>query len=267
MKSKATAPFISAFPIIVAVLLAISAWVSAATSQHPYIWRNVKVGAGGFIPGIVFSRVEKGLVYLRSDMGGCYRWDDSPKIWIPLQDSMAESSYFGGESIAPDPIDPTPSISPPECTAPIRRPCCARAIAARPGMSSPLLSAWVATKTAAASVNAWPSIQTTTPFSFSPRAMTAFGAVPIPRKPGRKSPPFLSAAAETRPTDSRRTPGLSFVVFDPRTGSRGSPTRTIFVGSADPGPQHLFRSDDAGITWSAVPGRPGAGNAPRPGPN
>jgi hypothetical protein len=58
--------------------------VFAQTAQQPYIWRNVKVGAGGFIPGIVFSRVEKRLVYLRSDMGGCYRWDSSQKRWIPL---------------------------------------------------------------------------------------------------------------------------------------------------------------------------------------
>ena len=47
------------------------------------------------------------------------------------------------------------------------------------------------------------------------------------------------------------------MVFDPRTGSRGTPTRTIFVGSADPGPRHLFRSDDAGKTWIAVAGGPG----------
>src|SRR5207248_600087 len=34
------------------------------------------------------------------------RWDDRQMQWIPLQDAMGESSYFGGESIAPDPIDP-----------------------------------------------------------------------------------------------------------------------------------------------------------------
>src|ERR1700684_1939038 len=84
----------------------ICAGASAQTAKEAYVWRNVKVGAGGFIPGIVFRPVGKGLVYLRSDMGGCYRWDDSQKQWIPLEDPMSESSYFGGESIAPDPIDP-----------------------------------------------------------------------------------------------------------------------------------------------------------------
>src|SRR3954471_3008020 len=96
-----------ALPVICACLFA-STFVSAQTStiaSEPYTWKNVKVGGGGFIPGIVFSRLEKGLAYLRSDMGGCYRWDDSQKRWFPMHDSMGESSYFGGESIAPDPID------------------------------------------------------------------------------------------------------------------------------------------------------------------
>ena len=50
--------------------------------------------------------------------------------------------------------------------------------------------------------------------------------------------------------------GLSFVVFDPSTGTKGQPTQTIYVGSTDPGPSHLFRSTDAGQTWQPVPGQP-----------
>lgn len=64
------------------------AGVSGASAQTPapYVWKSVKVGAGGFIPGIVFSRVERGLVYLRSDMGGAYRWDNAQKTWTPMHD-------------------------------------------------------------------------------------------------------------------------------------------------------------------------------------
>jgi len=50
--------------------------------------------------------------------------------------------------------------------------------------------------------------------------------------------------------------GLSFVVFDPSTGTRGHATQTIYVGSTDPGDSHLFRSTDAGQTWKPVPGQP-----------
>jgi hypothetical protein len=52
--------------------------------------------------------------------------------------------------------------------------------------------------------------------------------------------------------------GLSFVIFDPTSGAPGRPSRTLLAASADPGPQHLFRSDDAGEHWRAVAGEPRA---------
>ena len=91
-------------PILVLALFLLPSTSGFANAQtgpaRPYIWTNVKVGAGGFIPGIVFSRVEKDLAYLRSDMGGAYRWDHDAQRWIPMHDDLGESSYFGTESIA-----------------------------------------------------------------------------------------------------------------------------------------------------------------------
>jgi hypothetical protein len=63
--------------------------VEAQAPVAPYVWKSVKVGAGGFIPGIVFSRAERGLAYLRSDMSGAYRWDDRQKTWLLLHDHLA----------------------------------------------------------------------------------------------------------------------------------------------------------------------------------
>ncbi|HTB60907.1 MAG TPA: hypothetical protein VLC06_23710, partial [Polyangia bacterium] len=47
-----------------------------------YNWKNVVVLGGGFVSGIVFSPVEKGLVYARTDVGGAYRWDAAGKAWV-----------------------------------------------------------------------------------------------------------------------------------------------------------------------------------------
>ncbi|MBC7806210.1 MAG: hypothetical protein H7145_08670, partial [Akkermansiaceae bacterium] len=94
-------------PVLLGLLAACGvACAAKAQTPSPYVWKSVKVGAGGFIPGIVFSRVERGLAYLRSDMGGAYRWDNKEKTWVPMHDQFSESSYFGTESIAPDPVDP-----------------------------------------------------------------------------------------------------------------------------------------------------------------
>ncbi len=88
---------------LTALLLLLSASNRADTL---YQWRNITVGAGGFAPNVIFSEAEPGLAYLRTDMGGVYRWDAKLGRWLPLQDGMAESSYFGIESIAADPKDP-----------------------------------------------------------------------------------------------------------------------------------------------------------------
>ena len=97
------------FTCCVALALALASRdlpAQAEVPSQPYTWKNVKVGGGGFIPGIVFSPIEKDLVYLRSDIGGAYRWDAPLGEWIPLHDQFPESTYFGTESIAPDPVDP-----------------------------------------------------------------------------------------------------------------------------------------------------------------
>src|SRR5579859_4573439 len=98
---------------------------AAPPSAIPYRWNNVTVGGGGFSPNIVFSPVEKGLAYLRTDIGGLYRYDRRVQRWVPLQDSMSEGNYFGVESVAPIRARPTWYTPPWACTAPGRLPLCA----------------------------------------------------------------------------------------------------------------------------------------------
>ena len=49
--------------------------------------------------------------------------------------------------------------------------------------------------------------------------------------------------------------GVTWVVFDPRTGTGGNATQTIYVGVADLGTS-IYRSTNGGATWSALPGQP-----------
>lgn len=75
---------------------------------EPYAWDNVAIGGSGFVSGIVTSKTEKGLIYIRTDVGGAYRWDGASRRWIPLLDwvSDRETGLLGVESIAIDPGAP-----------------------------------------------------------------------------------------------------------------------------------------------------------------
>jgi xyloglucan-specific exo-beta-1,4-glucanase len=49
--------------------------------------------------------------------------------------------------------------------------------------------------------------------------------------------------------------GIPFVVFDPKSGTRGQPTPIIYVGASNT-QVGLYRSADAGRTWAPVPKQP-----------
>src|SRR5664280_2662331 len=92
--------------------LACSSLAQTPASQpppaEPYVWRNVVMGGGGFVTGIIPHPRQKGLMYARTDVGGAYRWDDPAQRWIPITDwlGMADWTLTGIESVAVDPNDP-----------------------------------------------------------------------------------------------------------------------------------------------------------------
>ncbi|HEV2271110.1 MAG TPA: xyloglucanase, partial [Steroidobacteraceae bacterium] len=244
--------------VAAACLCTVGVAAAAASRKMPdYIWRNVTVGAGGFAPDIVFSRAERGLAYLRTDMGGIYRWDARRQAWIPLEDGIAQSSYFGIESVAADPVNPNVVY-----------------VAAGMYAREP-----AAILRSADRGNTWQIFPT--PFHMggnepgrgvgerlaidpSDRSILYFGS----RYDG------LQRSADRGQTWSRVASfpvqgmgwraarrdetGISFVVIDPASGTDGQPSRRIFAGVTDVGAQHLYRSDDAGASWTAVSGQPGA---------
>lgn len=69
-----------------------------------YSWKNVSIGAGGYITGIIFSPNFQNELYIRTDIGGAYRRNESGS-WIPLFDGLSreDSNLNGILSIAIDP--------------------------------------------------------------------------------------------------------------------------------------------------------------------
>jgi len=90
------------------VLLLTPSARAAPPAAVPYVWKNVAIGGGGYVTDVYCHLRQKDLVYIRTDVGGFYRWDAAASRWLPLTDlfGRGQSNYYGGEGLALDPADP-----------------------------------------------------------------------------------------------------------------------------------------------------------------
>jgi lysophospholipase L1-like esterase len=72
-----------------------------------YRWDSVAIGGGGFVTAVIPSLSERGVVYARTDVGGAYRWDGASARWSALQDWVGEdqTGLLGVDALAVDPRD------------------------------------------------------------------------------------------------------------------------------------------------------------------
>ncbi len=225
---------------------------SAPAPHLPYHFRNVTIVAGGFISGIVPHPSVKGLMYLRTDIGGAYRSDDGGAHWTPITDwvSSKDSNLLGIESIALDPTDPQ------------------KLYLSVGTYDKP----WAPNGAVLVSNDQGRHFQVVgMPFKMGGNEDGRFDGERMAVDPNLPSTLYLGSRENGlwTSTDSARTwsrvasfPGQStnkigvvFVTFDGPSGSPKSPTPVIYVGVSAPD-NSLFRSTDAGKSWEPVPGAP-----------
>jgi xyloglucan-specific exo-beta-1,4-glucanase len=80
--------------------------ISFSFSQT-YNWGHVAIGGGGFVDGIIISKTNPKVMYSRTDVGGAYRWDSVNTKWVQMLDWVSQPlvGYLGIESMALDPQD------------------------------------------------------------------------------------------------------------------------------------------------------------------
>ena len=244
----------------------------AQETSGPYRFQNVTIGGGGgFIPGIIFSTTEPGLVYARTDIGGAYRLDPESGRWIPLLDwiGFPDWNLSGVESIAIDPRDPdrvylavgTYTNEWASQNGAILRSSnqghtfqrfdlpfkvgsnmpgrgMGERLAIDPNNNRVL---YLGTRSGH---GLWRSLNSGETWS----QVTSFP----------DSGPYHEPSSGPSDTYDNDPIGVVWVTFDPRTttnvGGR-KVSQNIYVGVADPA-NSLWRSGDGGQTWSPVPGQP-----------
>lgn len=78
------------------------------TPPHEYTWDYLPVGGGGYVTGMVIHPVETDYMYMRTDVGGAYRWDPQDKSWIQMLDWIGpdNANLIGVDGMALDPNKP-----------------------------------------------------------------------------------------------------------------------------------------------------------------
>ncbi|RCG21025.1 xyloglucanase [Sphaerisporangium album] len=246
-------------------LVGLKAPPGSAAASEPYTFRNVQIGGGGFVPGIVFNQTQKDLIYARTDIGGAYRWNQATQTWIPLLDWVGYDDWGlnGVASIATDPVDPNKVY-----------------VAA--GMYT---NSWDPNNGAilrsADKGATWQ--KTALPFKLGGNMPGRGMGERLAIDPNKNGVLYLAAPSGNglwRSTDSGVTwakvanfpnvgnyiaspgdaylgdnQGVVWVTFDKRTGTSGNATQTIYVGVADKN-NTVYRTTNGGTTWERIAGQP-----------
>lgn len=235
------------------VLLGMSAALLPAASTATYNFQNVQIVGGGFITGIVAQPLVPELFYVRTDIGGTYRWNPLAQRWVSLLDWVTPDNYNtqGTISIALDPTNP-------------------RKLYLAQGE---YVESWAGNGAIFISNDAGNSFTVVNlPFQLGANENGRFSGERLAVVPWSTNVLYLGTNVNGlwKSTDSGNTwaqvstfpitgptngdkAGVIFVKFGPTL--KGAKYPTIYVGVSDPS-TGVYQSTDNGGSWQAVAGQP-----------
>jgi hypothetical protein len=215
------------------------------------------MGGGGSVTAVIASRTQRNLFYARTDVGGAYRWDQATGRWVPLLDFLSEDDVglMGTESLALDPKDSAVLY----------------VLAGTPYFSNGKTVVMRSTDYG----NTFSRItDVSAQFRVNGNGMGRGNGEKLQVDPGNSSVVYAGSrnnglfrstdagASFTRVaslpvTTTPNEAGIAFVLLDPTSVANGAAQR-LFVGVSRYGSvgANLYRSDDAGATFTPVANAP-----------
>ena len=216
-----------------------------------YNWKNVVILGGGFVSGIIFSHVEKDLIYARTDVGGAYRWNQAEKSWTAITDEFGRDANSGIESLAADPVDASKVY-----------------LAAGTYTGSWAGNGYILRSNDRG--NTWQ--KTDMPIKMGGNEDGRSNGERLAIDPNLTSVLYFGSrknglwkstdsgaswdkVGSFSASDSGNGTGIPIVFYDKSSGAKGKPTPIIYACVANKDGS-LYRSTDAGETWKLVPKQP-----------
>ena len=233
-----------------------------------FSWESVNTQGMGYVTGLVIHPLAPNDIYIRTDVGGAYRFDRTNQYWVPLLDSFGtlQSEVYSILSVMPDPTDANTVY----IAAALGRTITNGNVfsPAEVLVSHDKGTTWSATGLAAQGLYIGGNDDY--------RGTTGERLAVDPNQPSvvylatqqnglwqgtlSATPPLMNWTQVGGGLPATTTsPGISFVLFDPSGGvtSTGA-TRNLYAGVKSSG---VWASVDGGITWTKISSNPNPARA------
>ncbi|WP_438434293.1 S-layer homology domain-containing protein [Gorillibacterium sp. sgz500922] len=237
-----------------------------SVSQDPYEWSPVAIGGGGYVTGIVAHPKEQNLVYIRTDVGGLYRWNEADKSWRQLIGfaDRSQVNLYGVDSIAIDPNNPDllyaalgkyDYYSPSDIyKSADRGETWTRTGLLAEGKDVPMYANGAGKTAERLSVD--PNDSNVVYYGSHTKGLF--------RSETAADGGWTKVDSFSAYTSDNSKNGVTFVLFDPASGGKGQRSQVLYAGAYNSG---IYVSRDAGGTWSLLPNSPAKPNRALLGPN
>jgi xyloglucan-specific exo-beta-1,4-glucanase len=244
-------------------------------SSPLFNWKSVNIQGMGYVTGLAIAPSSPHDVYVRTDVGGAYRFDNGKNQWLPLLDKFDTNFSKGGvgvESVAVDPQKPQRvyvAVNRNYTTFKDGDGKTKYKYAAEVMVSEDRGGNWTPTNLAPNNLYLGPNqeyrAETGERIAIDPNksGLLYFASRRdgLWKKDGQQAwtrvagglpnPSSLPAYKLPDGKDNPDVPGFTFVLFDKRSGKPNSPSQNIYVGVHGSG---VWRSSNGGNSWQNIGG-------------